>query len=63
VLLPGPGAVLSAAGRARSTAVDDLRSAVAGLPGIGGLMRRGDEDVAEPESRPGDTHGATRART
>ncbi|HEV7658031.1 MAG TPA: hypothetical protein VGP36_25295 [Mycobacteriales bacterium] len=43
-------------------AVDDLRSAVAGLPGIGRLMRRGDDQLADPEARPGeDTRGATRA--
>jgi hypothetical protein len=38
-------------------AVDDLRSAVAGLPGIGHLLRRGDDEVADPDPRP----GATRA--
>ena len=43
-------------------AVDDLRSAVAGVPGIGRLMRRGDDQVADPDARPGDDpHGATRA--
>jgi hypothetical protein len=41
-------------------AVDDLRSAVAGIPGIGRLMRRGDEAVEDPDTRPGDG-GATRA--
>jgi hypothetical protein len=45
-------------------AVDDLRTAVAGLPGIGRLMRRGDDELADPDTRPGDTpYGATRAAT
>ncbi|HST65689.1 MAG TPA: hypothetical protein VLM05_10920, partial [Mycobacteriales bacterium] len=43
-------------------AVEDLRSAVAGIPGVGRLMRRGDEELDNPETRPGDA-GATRADT
>lgn len=42
-------------------AVEDVRSAIAGLPGIGRLMRRGDDQISDPETRPGETHGATRA--
>jgi hypothetical protein len=41
-------------------AVNDLRSAVAGIPGVGRLMRRGDDEVEDPDTRPGDA-GATRA--
>lgn len=43
--------------------VDDLRRAVAGLPGIGLLKRRGDEELAvEQPPADGTHHGATRAR-
>lgn len=41
-------------------AVEDLRSAVAGIPGVGRLMRRGDDELADDDTRPGHG-GATRA--
>lgn len=46
-------------------AVVDLRLAVAGLPGIGILKRRGEEELGEAAELPpadGTAHGATRAR-
>jgi hypothetical protein len=46
--------------------VEDLRRTVAGLPGIGLLRRRGDEELAadgEPFVPDGTRQGATRART
>ena len=46
-------------------AVDDLRRTVAGLPGIGLLKRRGDEELAEddtPFTPDATRQGATRAR-
>ena len=49
-------------------AVEDLRRVVAGLPGVGVLMRRGDEELAAADSEPGTAlqgasqHGATQAR-
>jgi hypothetical protein len=50
-------------------AVDDLRRTVAGLPGVGLLRRRGDEQLADDEADleplvpDPDARGATRART
>lgn len=44
--------------------VDDLRRTVAGLPGIGLLKRRGEEELAiEQPPADGSHHGATRANT
>jgi len=47
-------------------AVDDLRRTVAGLPGIGLLRRRGDEEFGAADEPPADDaprRGATRARS
>ena len=58
MLLPGPAAVLSAAGRAGATAV-----ALVALPGR--VLRRGDEELADADTLftpDASRQGATRAR-